>query len=188
MLWLSRSSNAHACCLTGAAAVPAAGENSEEEDALERPSSSTEPSAPIPAPKAAQIGRRRQNVFAKAVEIDENWVAPSYDHNKEEIARLNEYVSKTTLLAHLDEQAKNTVIGAFQKKSYKVGQDIITQASRNPSTRPRIQNNSLVRSCVGSRCRARSEEPRVRLAPALWRRTVQHLWAVPVSLIRTEAL
>ncbi len=114
------------------AAAAAAGGNTEEEYALQRPpSSSIEPSAPIPAPKAAQIGRRRQNVFVEAVEIDENWVAPSHQHTEKEIARLNEYVSKTTLLAHLDEQAKNTVIGAFQTKSYKVGQDIITQASQH---------------------------------------------------------
>ena len=65
----------------------------------------------------------------EAVEIDENWVAPSYPHSEEEIARLNEYVSKTVLLAHLDQQAKDTVIGAFQRKSYTSGQNIITQAN-----------------------------------------------------------
>ena len=99
---------------------------------LERPPSSSESttsSAPAPAPKAAHVGRRRQNVFVEAVEIDENWVAPAYPHTEEEIARLHEYVSKTVLLAHLDQQAKDTVIGAFQKMSYTAGQAIITQAS-----------------------------------------------------------
>ena len=109
-----------------AASTPAAG--ADDEETLERPPSSSESATPAAAPKPAHVGRRRQNVFVEAVEIDENWVAPSYPHTEEEIARLHDYVSKTVLLAHLDQQAKDTVIGAFQKKSYTSGEAIITQA------------------------------------------------------------
>jgi hypothetical protein len=97
-----------------------------EEEEIERtPSPGTSAAAPT---RSAHVGSRRQNVFVEAVEIDADWVAPSYPHTEEEEARLHGYVSKTVLLAHLDQQAKQTVIAAFQKLSFRSGQAIITQA------------------------------------------------------------
>mmetsp|Transcript_57329 Transcript_57329/g.150972 ORF Transcript_57329/g.150972 Transcript_57329/m.150972 type:complete len:390 (+) Transcript_57329:80-1249(+) len=104
------------------AAAAAASVEEEEDDHSSAP-------APAPAPSMPKMGRRRQNVFVEAVEVDADWVAPSYPHTEAEVQRLHEYVSKTILLSHLDQQAKETVIGAFQCKNYTLGQDIITQGA-----------------------------------------------------------
>ena len=82
------------------------------------------------APKPAATGkraRRRGSVFVEAVEIDSSWVAPTYPHTAEELERLDGYVAKTILLSLLDTQAKKSVIGAFQKRTYQATEDIITQ-------------------------------------------------------------
>jgi hypothetical protein len=82
--------------------------------------------APKPAPTAKR-SRRRGSVFVEAVEIDATWVAPSYAHSPDEVECLNGYVANTILLSPLDIQAKKSVIGAFQKRSYAAGEDIIKQ-------------------------------------------------------------
>ena len=65
----------------------------------------------------------------EAVEIDENWVAPSYPHSEDEVVRLTNYVSKTVLLSHVEGQAKASLIGAFQKMNYSQGDEIIQQGA-----------------------------------------------------------
>jgi len=103
---------------TGAKEDEYAGGNvSEEEDEEPAP-------APVPAPR----GRgRRTNVFVEAVQLDDDWVPPSYDKTDEEKGRLDGYISKTALLAYLDPKARTTVIAAFQKKTFSKDENIITQ-------------------------------------------------------------
>lgn len=75
-------------------------------------------------PAAALAGRsrgRRTNVFVEAVKIEDDWVAPTYEKSDAEKAKLNDYLSKTALLAYLDPKSKITVIDAFQKKSFTNG-------------------------------------------------------------------
>ncbi len=96
-------------------------------------------------------------MFVEAVEIDANWVAPSYPHTEEEVARLHEYVSKTVLLSHLDQQAKDTVIAAFQKLSYSSGQDIITQARSSIPTDPWLRRTRSRHSVLRTRERENAD-------------------------------
>mmetsp|Transcript_17751 Transcript_17751/g.44868 ORF Transcript_17751/g.44868 Transcript_17751/m.44868 type:complete len:388 (-) Transcript_17751:128-1291(-) len=96
----------------------------EEEEAAEEPE---EEEAPVEeAPKRAPRGRRT-NVFVEAVELDDNWVPPQYEKEDAEAKRLEEYIGKTALLAYLDDSAKKTVIGAFQKKVCSKDDAVITQ-------------------------------------------------------------
>jgi hypothetical protein len=81
---------------------------------------------PIPA-RAVRGRDRRGNVFVEAVELEDDWVPPTYPKSEEEMKRLEAYVGKTALLSYLDDKAKATVIGAFQKKSYAKDEAVITQ-------------------------------------------------------------
>ncbi len=105
------------------------------------------------APKPAASGKRakrRGSVFVEAVEIDSTWVAPVYPHSPEELERLDGYVANTILLSLLDTQAKKSVIGAFQKKSYQAKEDIITQVWRADDKRSRTKNlNDLLLMLLG---------------------------------------
>mmetsp|Transcript_42239 Transcript_42239/g.99136 ORF Transcript_42239/g.99136 Transcript_42239/m.99136 type:complete len:390 (+) Transcript_42239:117-1286(+) len=90
--------------------------------------SEEEDNEPVPMPAPAARGRgRRTNVFVEPVQLDDDWVPPSYDKNDQEKERLDGYIGKTALLQYLDPKAKQTVIGAFQKKTYSSGDNIITQ-------------------------------------------------------------
>ncbi len=81
---------------------------------------------PIPV-RAARGRDRRGNVFVEAVELEDDWVPPTYPKSDEETKRLEAYVGKTALLSYLDDKAKATVIGAFQKKSFAKDEAVITQ-------------------------------------------------------------
>lgn len=81
-------------------------------------------------PPAAWTGRnkgRRQNVFVQAVALEDDWVAPTFEKDDTDKAKLSGYLAKTALLAYLDPKSKATVIDAFQKKAFTSGDNIITQ-------------------------------------------------------------
>lgn len=113
------------------AASTTASEPAPQDTAAKSPEAETEAhqETPKPAPSNKR-SRRRGSVFVEAVEIDSTWVAPSYPHTPEELERLDGYVANTILLSLLDVQAKKSVIGAFQKKSYVAGEDIIKQVAQ----------------------------------------------------------
>jgi len=73
--------------------------------------------------------KKRGSISAGSIEVKKDWVAPVYEHTPEENQRLNEYFAKTTLLSKLDGQRKDTLIGAFQKKEFANGVEIITQGA-----------------------------------------------------------
>uniref|UniRef100_A0A7S0VSY4 Cyclic nucleotide-binding domain-containing protein n=1 Tax=Hemiselmis tepida TaxID=464990 RepID=A0A7S0VSY4_9CRYP len=91
----------------------------------EAPAEEEEPAEEV-APKRAARGRRT-NVFVEAVELDDDWEPPQHEKEDAEGKRLEEYIGKTALLAYLDEKAKKTVIGAFQKKQCAKDEDVIKQ-------------------------------------------------------------
>ena len=63
----------------------------------------------------------------QAATLEEDWVAPVFEKHEGEKAKLSEYLSKTALLAYLDPKSKETVIDAFQKRTFTNGDNIITQ-------------------------------------------------------------
>ncbi len=83
-----------------------------------------EPVVPVRAPRGRD---RRGNVFVEAVELEDDWEPPTYPKSEDEMKRLEAYVGKTALLSYLDDKAKATVIGAFQKKSFAKDEAVITQ-------------------------------------------------------------
>ena len=102
--------------------APAAQEDEGGDDAEEETTNAAEEDKPKRAPRG-----RRTNVFVEAVELDENWEPPQYAKEDAEAQRLQEYIGKTALLAYLDEKAKKTVIGAFQKKTCSKDEEVIKQ-------------------------------------------------------------
>ncbi len=108
----------------------------------------SEEEEPDPEPKPAPAARgrtRRTNVFVEPVQLDDDWVPPSYDKTDEEKVRLEGYIGKTALLQYLDTKAKQTVIGAFQKKNYSAGENIITQVRQS---KPNLVRDSAQRALV----------------------------------------
>jgi len=79
------------------------------------------------AAAAAKRGKRRTNVFVEAVVLEDDWVAPTFDKTDDEKSRLEGYIAKTALLAYLDAKARETVIGAFQKKTCGKDEEVIKQ-------------------------------------------------------------
>ena len=66
-------------------------------------------------------------MFVEAVQVDEKWVPPTFAHTSEEVRRLQEYVSQTILLSHLNTQLRDTVIDALERKEFPKGYEIIQQ-------------------------------------------------------------
>jgi CRP-like cAMP-binding protein len=54
-------------------------------------------------------------------------VPPSFPHSDEEVSRLSAYFTKTVLLAHLDNESRQNVINAMERKEFPNGTDIISQ-------------------------------------------------------------
>jgi hypothetical protein len=69
----------------------------------------------------------RMNSHEQAVALEDDWVAPTFEKDETEKAKLSEYLTKTALLAYLDPKSKATVIDAFQKRNFTNGDNIITQ-------------------------------------------------------------
>ena len=69
----------------------------------------------------------RMNLHEQAVALEDDWVAPTFEKDETEKAKLSEYLTKTALLAYLDPKSKATVIDAFQKRNFTNGDNIITQ-------------------------------------------------------------
>ena len=67
------------------------------------------------------------NLHEQAVALEDDWVAPTFEKDETEKAKLSEYLTKTALLAYLDPKSKATVIDAFQKRNFTNGDNIITQ-------------------------------------------------------------
>ncbi len=59
--------------------------------------------------------------------MEDDWVAPAFHKDAGEKAKLSEYLTKTALLAYLDPKSKDTMIDAFQKRTFTNGDNIITQ-------------------------------------------------------------
>mmetsp|Transcript_130652 Transcript_130652/g.194646 ORF Transcript_130652/g.194646 Transcript_130652/m.194646 type:complete len:386 (+) Transcript_130652:143-1300(+) len=71
--------------------------------------------------------KRRSCVFVEPVQLEANWVAPSFEKSNDDADRLKTYISKTALLANLEDSAVKTIIGAFQMKSFPAGTDVIKE-------------------------------------------------------------
>lgn len=69
-------------------------------------------------------------------------VAPTFEKTPEEAERLNGYIAKTALLAYLDSKAKETVIGAFQKKVCSKDEEVIKQVIRPSETMHILERRS----------------------------------------------
>ena len=91
------------------------------------PSDSDE-QAPTPIPPRVNR-RRRSSICAESINPSDDWVAPTFPHTEEEVARLDGYLSKTVLLSHLDTEARKTSINALEKKEFPKGSERITQVS-----------------------------------------------------------
>mmetsp|Transcript_25297 Transcript_25297/g.51488 ORF Transcript_25297/g.51488 Transcript_25297/m.51488 type:complete len:384 (+) Transcript_25297:144-1295(+) len=82
---------------------------------------------PMPEFAKSANRKRRSCVFVEPVQLEEDWVAPSFEKDAADETRLQDLLSKTALLAALEASAKKTIVGAFQKKSFATGSDVIKE-------------------------------------------------------------
>ncbi len=73
--------------------------------------------------------KRRSCVFVEPVQLESDWVAPNFEKSNDDADRLKNYISKTALLANLEDSAVKTIVGAFQMKSFAANSDVIKEVT-----------------------------------------------------------